>query len=140
MTAAETGHLVISTLHTSGAVNTIDRIIDVFPPAQQQQIRVQLSVVLKTVVSQRLLPDKSGKLIPAFEILHTNNAVQTLIREGKTHQINTVIQTSSNEGMINMDAYMLRLFYNGLITAKTLIDHAVNPDQITMRLKENGGM
>jgi len=136
MTAAETGHLVISTLHTSGAVNTIDRIIDVFPPEQQQQIRVQLSMVLRTVVSQKLLPGKDGRLIPAFEILHTNNAVQTLIREGKTHQINTLIQTSSNEGMITMDSSMLKLYKEGHITSKTIIDHASDPDQMAVRLKE----
>ena len=136
MTAAETGHLVISTLHTSSAVHTIDRIIDVFPPEQQQQIRVQLSMVLKTVVSQILLPGKDGRLLPAFEILHNNNAVQTLIREGKTHQINTLIQTSSNEGMITMDASMLKLYKDGLITSRTIIDHATDSYQMALRLKE----
>jgi len=136
MTAAETGHLVISTLHTSSAVHTIDRIIDVFPPEQQQQIRVQLATVLKTVVSQILLPGRDGGLIPAFEILHTNNAVQTLIREGKTHQINTLIQTSSNEGMITMDASMLKLYREGRVRSKTIIDHASDPHQMAIRLKE----
>ncbi|MCL2163361.1 MAG: PilT/PilU family type 4a pilus ATPase [Oscillospiraceae bacterium] len=130
MTAAETGHLVLSTLHTLGAVNTIDRIVDVFPPAQQQQIRVQLSMVLKTVVSQQLLPDKSGGLIPAFEIAHINKAIRNLIREFKTYQINTVIQTSGNEGMISMDGYILRLYTTGAITAETAIGQASNTEQM----------
>ncbi|MCL2057188.1 MAG: PilT/PilU family type 4a pilus ATPase [Oscillospiraceae bacterium] len=124
MTAAETGHLVISTLHTSGAVNTLDRIIDVFPPGQQQQIRVQLSMALRTVASQQLLPDISGGLVPAFEIMHVNNAVRTYIREGKTHQIDAVIETSSNQGMISMDASISNLFKNGHITRKTVIDYS----------------
>ena len=123
MTAAETGHLVISTLHTSGAVNTLDRIIDVFPPAQQQQIRVQLSMALKTVVSQLLLPRAEGGLVPAFEIMHVNNAVRTYIREGKTHQIDTVIETSSNQGMVSMENSIAELYKEGHITRKTVIDY-----------------
>src|SRR5699024_10201863 len=93
MTAAETGHLVISTLHTVGAVNTIDRIIDVFPAGQQQQIRVQLAQVLKTVVTQQLLPTVNGGLAPAFEIMHLNNAVRSMVRVSRIHQIDSVIQT-----------------------------------------------
>ncbi|MCL2004155.1 MAG: PilT/PilU family type 4a pilus ATPase [Oscillospiraceae bacterium] len=123
MTAAETGHLIISTLHTSGAVNTLNRVIDIFPPNQQHQIRVQLSAVLKTVVSQLLLPDISGKLVPAFEIMHVNSAVRTLIREGKTHQIDTVIETSSGEGMVSMGASISGLFKDGIIARKVIIDH-----------------
>ena len=123
MTAAETGHLVISTLHTSGAVNTLDRIIDVFPPGQQQQIRVQLSMALRTVVSQLLLPGASGGLVPAFEIMHVNNAVRTYIREGKTHQIDTVIETSSSQGMVSMEASISGLYRDGFITRKTVIDY-----------------
>jgi len=136
ITAAETGHLVISTLHTVGAANTIDRIIDIFPPEQQQQIRVQLSMVLRMVVSQRLLPNTSGKSIPAFEIMHINNAISNLIREAKTHQIDNVIQTSAQDGMIGMDAYIIKLFRKGDITAQTALSNASNPD---MMQKQIGG-
>lgn len=134
MTVAETGHMVISTLHTAGAVNTIDRIIDVFPPEQQQQIRVQLSMLLKTVVSQKLLPCKTGGVIPAFEIMHVNNAIRNLIREAKTHQIDGIIQTSAQEGMIGMDAFIFKLFQNGCITEDTAIIYSVNAVQMTRRL------
>ena len=135
MTAAETGHLVLSTLHTSGAVNTIERIVDVFPPSQQQQIRVQLSMVLKSVVSQQLIHDKKGGLIPAFEIAHVNRAIRNLIREFKTYQINTVIQTSGGEGMISMDQYIFRLYTGGIITAESAIGHAANTEQMVRNIE-----
>ena len=128
ITAAETGHLVISTLHTVGAANTIDRMIDIFPAEQQQQIRVQLSMVLRMVVSQRLLPNVNGESIPAFEIMRVNNAISNLIREAKTHQIDNVIQTSAQEGMIGMDAFLLKLFRNGEITAETATQNAANAE------------
>ena len=128
ITAAETGHLVISTLHTVGAANTIDRIIDIFPPEQQQQIRIQVSMVLRMVVSQRLLAKTTGESIPAFEIMHINNAISNLIREAKTHQIDNVIQTSSQDGMVGMDAYILKLFRNGDITSETALNNAMNPE------------
>jgi twitching motility protein PilT len=134
MTAAETGHLVISTLHTLGVVNTLDRIIDVFPPEQQQQIRVQLSMVLQTTVSQMLLPNKSGGLIPAFEIMHCNSGIRNLIRESKTHQIDSVIRSSASEGMIGMDSYILKLLDSGKITEETAVGYAMNPEQLTRRL------
>lgn len=134
MTAAETGHLVISTLHTVGAVNTIDRIVDVFPSSQQQQIRVQLSMLLRTVVSQQLLNNKMGGLTPAFEIMHVNSAIRNLIRESKTHQIDNVIQTSAQEGMIGMDAFILKLYQNGEITAEAAVGNAVNAEQMARRL------
>ena len=134
ITAAETGHLVISTLHTVGAANTIDRIIDIFAPEQQQQIRVQLSMVLRMVVSQRLVPNMEGKSIPAFEIMRVNNAISNLIREAKTHQIDGVIQTSAQEGMVGMDAFVVKLFKNGEITADTAIKNAVNPDQMRRQI------
>ena len=130
ITAAETGHLVISTLHTVGAANTIDRIIDIFPPEQQQQTRVQLSMVLRMVVSQRLLPNLSGESIPAFEIMRVNTAIGNLIREAKTHQIDNVIQTSSQDGMIGMDAYIMKLLRNGDILPETALRNASNPDQV----------
>ena len=103
MTAAETGHLLIATLHTNGAVNTIDRIIDAFPSTQQSQIRVQLSMVLRTVVSQRLLPDVDGELVPAYEIMHMNAAIRSMIRDCKNHQIDNVIAAGGGEGMKAMD-------------------------------------
>ena len=135
MTAAETGHLVISTLHTVGAVNTIDRIIDVFPPAQQQQVRIQLAQVLKTVVSQQLLHTVDGKMVPAFEIMHLNNAVRTLVRESRIHQIDSVIQTSAAEGMIGMDESILRLYKAGRISKETALHYAMNPDQLQKKLE-----
>jgi twitching motility protein PilT len=134
ITAAETGHLVISTLHTVGAANTIDRIIDIFPSEQQQQIRVQMSMVLRMVVSQRLLPKVTGESIPAFEIMRINNAISNLVREGKTHQIDNVIQTSSQDGMIGMDAYIMKLYRNGDITAETALKNAMNPDVMQRQL------
>jgi twitching motility protein PilT len=135
MTAAETGSLVISTLHTVGAVNTLDRIIDVFPPEQQQQIRVQLSMVLRTAVSQLLLPAKAGHQIPAFEIMHCNSAIRSLIRESKTHQIDGVIATSAHEGMISMDSYILKLFADGRVTEATAMGYAVNPEQMRRHIE-----
>ena len=135
MTAAETGHLIISTLHTTGAVNTIDRIIDVFPPGQQQQVRVQLSMLLRTVVSQQLMPRSSGGIIPAFEVMHVNSAIRNLIRESKTHQIDNVIQTSASAGMINMDSFIMNLVQCGEISTKTAIANAINPEQMMRYLE-----
>ena len=99
MTAAETGHLLIATLHTKGAVNTIDRIVDTFPSGQQDQVRVQLSMVLHTVISQQLVPGVAGDLVPAFEIMHVNNAIRSLIRDSKTHQIDNAIAAGGVEGI-----------------------------------------
>lgn len=127
MTAAETGHLVLSTLHTVGAANTIDRVIDVFPSSQQQQIRVQLSMVLNAIVSQQLLPG-NGVQIPAFEILEANSAIRTMIRDGKVHQIDSIIYSSAKEGMISMDSSILDLFRMGKITAETAISYSMSPD------------
>lgn len=132
MTAAETGQLILSTLHTTGSANTIDRIIDVFPPNQQHQIRVQLSMVLQAVVSQQLLPSVDGTLIPAFEIMIVNSAVKTMIRECKTHQIDTVIQSS--EGMQTMDTDIIRLFKEGKITAETAVEFSSNPEIMVRRI------
>jgi len=134
ITAAETGHLVISTLHTIGAANTIDRIIDIFPPEQQQQVRVQLSMSLRMVVTQRLLTDINGESIPAFEIMRVNNAISNIIREGKTQQIDGVIQTSMQEGMIGMDAYILKLYNEGKISKETALRNASNHDQMKRKL------
>jgi len=136
ITAAETGHLVISTLHTVGAANTIDRIIDIFPPEQQQQIRVQLSMVLRMVVSQRLLPDINGESIPAFEIMHVNSAISNIIRESKTHQVDNIIQTSALEGMVSMDAYIMKLYRDGEITEDTALMNASNPDLMSRQIRK----
>ena len=132
MTAAETGQLVLSTLHTLGAANTIDRIIDVFPINQQHQIRVQLSMVLNAVVCQQLLPSVDGGLIPAFEIMTTNSAVRTLIRDEKTHQIDTILQSAG--GMQTMDSCIINLFREGRISAKTAVNYAYNPDIMAKRI------
>lgn len=133
MTAAETGQLILSTLHTTGAANTVDRIIDVFPPNQQHQIRIQLSMVLQAVVSQQLLPAVDGTLIPAFEIMTVNSAVKTMIRESKTHQLDTIIQSS--EGMQTMDTSIMSLYSKGLISAETAIEFATNQEMMARRLK-----
>ena len=134
MTAAETGHLLIATLHTKGAVNTIDRIVDSFPSTQQGQIRVQLSMVLRTVVSQQLLPNLHGGLVPAFEIMHMNSAIRSLIRDSKSHQIDNAIAGGSAEGMITMDQSILNLYHAGEISRETALEYSENPDQLRRRL------
>ena len=135
LSAAETGHLVISTLHTASAVSTLDRIVDVFPPGQQRQIQVQLSMALKTVVSQHLLAGLDGGLVPAFEIMRVNKAIGNMIREAKMHQIDSIIQTSGAEGMISMDSYILKLYEEGKISDKTAVESASNPEQMTSRIE-----
>lgn len=134
ITAAETGHLVISTLHTTGAANSIDRIIDVFPFGGQQQVRVQLAMVLQAVVSQQLVPSTDNRIIPAFETMFLNDAIRTMIREDKIHQIDNVIATSVAEGMGSMDSSLLALLREGKITQETCISYSSNPDQMRWRL------
>lgn len=134
LTAAETGHLVISTLHTVGAANTIDRIVDVFPPDSQQQIRVQLSMVLQAVISQQLLTTASGTLTPAFEIMHLNNAIRNMIRENKIHQIDNVIATGTSEGMISMNNSLLKLYRDGKIDKETCINFSSDTELMRMRI------
>ncbi|HPF87713.1 MAG TPA: PilT/PilU family type 4a pilus ATPase [Candidatus Limiplasma sp.] len=135
LTAAETGHMVFSTLHTVGAVKTIDRIIDVFPANRQQQVRIQLSMVLSAVVSQQLLPTIDGKLEPAFEIMIVNNAISNMIREGKVHQMDNVIYSGASQGMITMDSDIVRLYHEKKITRETAQRFAVNTDTIAKRLQ-----
>ncbi len=130
VTAAETGHLVLSTLHTNNASQTIDRIIDSFPGAQQDQIRVQLASSLIGVFSQRLIPRISGGLIPAYELLIVNNAVSNLIREKRVHEINTVIETSSQDGMIDMNRSLAELVRAGEITIENAYKYAFNPKML----------
>ena len=135
LTAAETGHLVLSTLHTIGAANTIDRIIDVFPQHQQHQIRTQLSMVLQGVVSQQLIPLKNGNgRIVATEIMMSTSAISNLIRENKTHQINNVIQTSGIKSMKSMDACLLELLKQDKISVEDAIGYSVNPTYIIKQL------
>jgi len=127
VTAAETGHLVLSTLHTNNAAQTIDRIIDSFPGDQQQQIRLQLAGSLLGIFSQRLVPRISGGLIPAYELLLNNVAVSNLIRESRTHEINTVIETSSDDGMIDMNRSLAELVRRGEITIENAFSRSLDP-------------
>lgn len=135
LTAAETGHLVLSTLHTLGADNTIDRVIDVFPPHQQQQVRVQLASVLQGVVSQQLLPRSDGKgRVVALEVLTVTSAVRNMIREAKAHQLQTVIQTGKAHGMIPMDASLITLVKSGLLTQEDAIKYSFDRDYVRKQL------
>ena len=135
LTAAETGHLVLSTLHTIGAVKTIDRIIDVFEPRQQPQIRVQLASVIEAVISQQIIPriDAQGR-VAAFEIMIANSPIRALIREGKTHQMQTVIQTAAGENMVTMDNYLLDLYWKKIISAEELMTRCVDGDMVKSQL------
>lgn len=134
MTAAETGHLVLSTLHTLGAANSIDRIIDVFPPNQQRQIAVQLASVLQAVVSQQLVPAQDGSMIPAFELMTATPAIKNMIRENKLHQIDGLIYASSSENMFSMDSSLLKLYKEGKISQTDAVSYASNPEMLKKRL------
>lgn len=135
MTAAETGHLIFSTLHTIGAANTIDRIISVFPANQQRQIAVQLSMSLQAVVSQQLVPAIDGTHVPAFEIMVMTPAIRNMIRENKTPQIEGLIYSSSNnETILAMDTSLLQLYRNGRITRETALLYATNPEMLQRQL------
>ena len=135
ITAAETGHLLFSSLHTVGAAKTVDRIIDAFPPNQQQQVRVQLSMVLRAVVSQRLVPKIGGGQVPVFEVMTINAAVQNMIRDGKTHQIDNVIYSgAAGQQMLSMDNELFRLCRAGQITKEDASLYASNPDMLRKRL------
>ena len=134
MTAAETGQLLFSTLHTTGAANTVDRIIDVFPAGQQAQVRMQLSMVLQAVISQQLVPTLDGKQTPAFEIMYTNPAIKNLIREAKTHQIDSAIQAGAAQGMCTMDASLLRLVTEKRISKETALTHCMHYEAMEKRL------
>ena len=134
ITAAETGHLVFSTLHTNSAADTINRVIDVFPPHQQQQIRVQLASVIECVISQQLLPIQTGSgRVAAFEVMMGTSAVRNLIREGKAFQIPSMIQTSKKQGMQSMDDALYNLYIGGLISAENCLNYA--QDAIAMSRK-----
>ena len=135
MTAAETGHLIFSTLHTIGCANTIDRIIDVFPPSQQRQIAVQLSMVLQAVVSQQLVPSVHGTMVPAFELMTVTPAIRNMIRDNKIPQIDGIIYSSSNQDMFSMDTCLARLCQEGTITRDTALSYATNPDMLSKKLR-----
>lgn len=134
MTAAETGHLIFSSLHTTGAANTIDRIIDVFPANQQKQISVQLSMVLQCIISQQLVPAADGGRIPVFEIMTKNPALRNMIRERKIPQIEGQIYNSASDTMCSMDSSLLKLFRSGRITRQTALDYAANPEMLMRNL------
>ena len=131
LTAAETGHLVFSTLHTVGAAKTIDRIIDSFPPAQQNQVKGQLATVLEGVVSQQLIPRRDGSgVVPAVEVMVVTPAIRNLIREGKPYQINSLIQTGSNSGMQSLEANLAKLVMDRVITKDDAMIRAADPQTL----------
>jgi twitching motility protein PilT len=134
LTISETGHLVFTTLHTNSASQTIDRIIDSFPVHQQDQIRLQLSQVLEAVVSQRLLPSQTRGMTPAVEVMLANTAIRSLIREGKSHQINNVINTSGGLGMMTIDNSLAQLVKNGDVELKDALRLANNQDELRRML------
>lgn len=131
LTAAETGHLVLATLHTVGAAQTIDRVVDVFPAEQQQQIRFQLSSVLEAVISQQLVPnvEKDGREL-AYEIMLSNHAIANLVREGKSSQIQNIIQMNNNSGMVTMDQTLISMFRAGRIDEYTMMKYCIDPQEI----------
>ena len=136
LTAAETGHLVFSTLHTNSAPESIDRIIDIFPPHQQNQIRNQLSIVLKMIISQRLLPKQNLiERIPAIEILINNTAISTSIREGKTFLIANILETTEGEGSVLFEKNLLSLYKAGTISKETAYSYAIRPKEIARLIK-----
>ena len=134
ITAAETGHLVLSSLHTTGAAKTVDRIMDIFPAEQQAQIRMQLSVVLKAVVSQRLIQKKDGTQAAVFELMVVNTAIQNLIRDARTHQIENAIFNGAKEGMLSMDMELQKMYRAGQITRENALLYAVSPETLAKRL------
>ncbi|MBP2027361.1 twitching motility protein PilT [Acetoanaerobium pronyense] len=135
VTAAETGHLVLSTLHTIGAANTADRIIDVFPSNQQSQIRAQLAGVLQGIISQQIIPRADGKgRVATFEIMTATPAAKNLIREGKTHQLQTIIETGAKHGMQTMDSSLIKLYNSGIIDKENLRKYAVDLDAISRQV------
>lgn len=136
ITIAETGHLVFATLHTATAAQTVDRLIDVFPAHQQSQIRQQLAATIKAVASQRLVSTLSGSRFAAFEIMTATSAVRNLIRESKTHQLDNVIQTSSNEGMILIENHLMMLVQQGVISREVALERCFRPDELRRLMGE----
>lgn len=134
VSAAETGHLVFSTLHTNNAAQTVDRIIDSFEPAQQNQIRIQLAASLSGIFSQRLVPRISGGLVPVYELLINNTAVSNLIRDRRTHELNTIIETSSGEGMIDFNRCLVNRVNKGEISIENAYLYSTNPKSLEKML------
>ncbi len=140
MTAAETGQLLFSSLHTTGAANTVDRIIDVFPANQQAQIRLQLATVLQAVISQQLVPAVDGTLRPVFEVMTMNIAIRNLIRESKAYQIDSAIQAGASAGMCTMDGSLLDMVRQGTITRETALTYCINHDSLEKKLDSLSGL
>lgn len=136
ITAAETGHLIFATLHTNSAAQSVDRIIDSFPAQQQSQIRAQLALTLVGVVAQRLIPKIDGGRIPAVEILIANSAVRNLIREQKIHELNLVIETSANQGMISMNRYLANLVKSGKVAIDIAESYSLNPNELRLLISK----
>lgn len=134
LSAAETGHLILSTLHTVGAVNTIDRIIDMFQ-GHQDQVRSQLSMILEAIISEQLIPDKEGNLIPVFEIMYVNPAIRSQIRENKIHQIENTMISNRQNGMVMMDDSIFELYKQGKITKENAIQYSLHPDRMKVRIQ-----
>ena len=135
LTAAETGHLIFSTLHTIGIGSTVNRIIDIFPPDQQQQIRVQLASQLCTVVTQQLIRDREGALVPVFEVVQVNSAMRNMIRENKTYQLDASLGMYSGDGMMSLDGALLDLQKSGRIDLDTALEAALRPDILRKRIE-----
>jgi twitching motility protein PilT len=138
VTAAEMSQLILSTMHTSSASTTVDRIVDSFPSAQQRQIRMQLSLVLRAVVSQQLVPTKEGGVTPAFEIMVANTAIRNLIREEKTYQIDSVVASSGKQGMRTMDQSLFDLVRDGIVDREVALQHAIHAEALRNRLNTMG--
>ena len=138
VTAAEMAQLLFSTLHTTGAAGTVDRIIDAFPASQQRQIRIQLSMVLQAIVSQQLVPSRDGGVVPAFEIMFANTAIRNLIREEKTHQIDSVIASGSAEGMRTMDQSLFELVKSGRVGKNMAMQYAIHQEALEKRFAAAG--
>jgi len=139
MTAAETGILLFSTLHTQGAANAVDRIIDIYPAGSQNQIRLQLAMMLRCVISQQLIPTVDGHVAAVFEVMNANTAIRSLIREAKTHQIDATIRSGSAEGMIAMDDSIFTLYRQGRITKETALQYCINPEAMERKVTAVAG-
>lgn len=135
ITIAETGHLVFATLHTNSAAQTVDRIIDAFPETQQLQVRIQLSSILEGVIAQRLVPSLQGDLVPAVEIMLPSSAVRSVIREGKTHQLDNIIATSFDQGMVSLERALAKLVNDGKLDLQVAKRHALRPEELTRLVK-----
>jgi twitching motility protein PilT len=140
LTAAETGHLVISTMFTVGAANAVDRLIDIFPAGWHERVNMQLSMVLQAIVSQQLIPTVDGAVVPVFQLMLCNNEIRTLIREGASGRINQTVDAYTDEGMISMDAAILRLYKDGRISAQDALTRSLDPDSMARQVNSSDKM